>query len=99
MLVLTCLVLIYITGPFLLGGSLTIPAGLRAGGDAAFVALTALGCIWVMRVGFSWLFAGEMGLGVIGINLAMIMDWIARGLIFRMRLRGEAWYAHQVISR
>lgn len=99
MLVLSCLTLIFLTGPFLLGSSLSIPAGLRAGGDAAFVALTALACIWGVRVVSSWVFAGMLGLGVLGINLAMVLDWIARSLIFRMRLRGEAWHSHTLIIK
>ncbi len=97
LLVFYCLAAIYITGPFLLGGALSIPAGLRAGGDAAFVSFATLGSMWAVRVGLSWFFAGVMGMGVFGINLAMIFDWLARGLLFRQRLRGEAWYSRKLI--
>ncbi len=97
MLVLYCLAAIYLTGPFLLGGSLSIPAGLRGGGDAAFVAVVTLGCMWGVRVVFSWLFAGVMSMGVLGINLAMILDWIARSVFFRARLKGAAWYSRKLI--
>ncbi len=98
MLVLYCLAAIYATGPFLLGGSLSVPAGLRGGGDAAYVSAVTLGCMWGVRVVFSWLFSGVMGMGVLGINLAMILDWIARSVFFRARLKGAAWYSHKLIA-
>ena len=98
MLTIWCLIMIYVSGPPLLAGALSIPAGLRGGGDAAFVSVTALGCMWGVRVVFSWLFAGVMGLGVIGINIAMILDWLFRSVIFRKRLKGESWYSRKLIA-
>jgi len=89
--------LIFLTGPILVAGSLSIPAGLRAGGDAPFVSLAALACMWGVRVTCTWLFAGVMGLGVIGLNIAMIMDWLARNIIFRKRLKGEIWYSRKLV--
>lgn len=93
-----CLALIYVSGPPLLAGSLTIPAGLRAGGDGVFASVAALGSMWCVRVAFSWLFAGVMGFGVVGINLAMVLDWAMRNLLFRARLKGEAWYSRRLIA-
>jgi Na+-driven multidrug efflux pump len=92
------LAIIYISGPYLLAGSLTIPAALRGGGDAAFVSLTALGCMWGVRVIASWLFAGVLGLGVVGLNIAMVLDWLARNYIFRARLKGKVWYSRKLIA-
>ena len=97
-LTVMCLVLIYAAGPPLLAGSLTIPAGLRAGGDAAFVSITALCSMWCVRVTLCYLLAGVFGLGVLGINIAMVMDWIARNVMFRTRLKGEAWYRRRLIA-
>lgn len=98
LLTVWCLALIYISGPLLIAGSLTIPAGLRAGGDGVFASVAALGSVWCVRVTFSWLFAGVLGLGVVGINLAMVLDWAVRNLLFRRRLKGEAWYSHRLIA-
>ena len=97
-LTIMCLILIYAAGPPLLAGSLTIPAGLRAGGDAVFVSVTALGCMWCVRVVASYVLAGVCGLGVLGINIAMVLDWIARNVMFRVRLKGEAWYRRRLIA-
>jgi len=97
-LTIMCLVLIYASGPPLLAGSLSIPAGLRAGGDATYAALVALGCMWGARVTFSYLLAGVFSLGVFGINIAMVIDWIARNVMFRTRLKGEVWYRRKLIA-
>jgi len=99
LLAIWSLVLIYISGPPLLASSLSIPAALRAGGDAAFVSIAVLGCMWMVRVTLSWLFAGVLGLGVIGLNLAMVADWLARNIIFRARLSGKAWFSRRLIAR
>ncbi len=96
-LVFYTLLAIYLTGPFMLGGSLSIPAGLRGGGDATYVSAVTLGCMWGVRVVFSWLFAGVMGMGVLGLNLAMILDWVVRNIFFRARLKGAAWYSRKLL--
>ena len=98
-LVFWSLAVIFITGPPLLAGSLTIPAALRGGGDAPFVSLAALGSMWGVRVSMSWLFAGVFGFGVVGINIAMALDWLARNLIFRARLKGKVWYRRILITK
>jgi len=98
MLAAMSLTLIFISGPLLLAGSLSIPAALRAGGDAAFVSVAVLACMWGVRVGLSWLFAGALGFGVVGLNLAMISDWLVRSLVFRARLKGKAWFSRRLVA-
>ena len=93
-----CLTLIFILGPLLLAGSFAIPAGLRAGGDAAFVSVSALCCMWGVRVTLSYLFCVIFPLGVLGINLAMVVEWFFRGILFRIRLRGELWHSHKLLT-
>jgi len=98
LLTFVSLALIFISGPMLLAGSLTIPAALRGGGDATFVSLAALGCMWGVRVTASWFFAYVLGLGVVGINIAMILDWIVRNIVFRARLKGKVWFRRKLIA-
>ena len=97
-LVFWSLAVIFISGPFLLAGSLSIPAALRGGGDAPFVSMAALGCMWGVRVSASWLLAGVLGFGVVGINIAMVLDWIVRNIIFRARLKGKVWFSRNLIA-
>jgi len=97
-LIFWSLAVIFITGPPLLAGSLTIPAALRGGGDAPFVSVAALGCMWGVRVSASWLLAGVLGFGVVGMNIAMALDWLVRNLVFRARLKGAIWYKRKLIA-
>jgi len=97
-LVFWSLAVIFISGPFLLAGSLSIPAALRGGGDAPFVSMAALGCMWGVRVSASWLLAGVLGFGVVGINIAMVLDWIVRNIIFRARLKGKVWFSRNLFA-
>ena len=96
-LVFWSLGVIFISGPPLLAGSLTIPAALRGGGDAPFVSVAALCCMWGVRVSASWLLAGVLNFGVVGLNMAMVLDWAVRNIIFRARLKGEVWYSRKLI--
>ena len=98
MLAFWSLAIIYIAGPPLLAGSLSIPAALRGGGDATFVSTAVLGCMWGVRVSASWLFAGVLGLGVVGMNIAMVLDWSVRNIVFRTRLKGQAWHRRKLIA-
>lgn len=97
-LTLLCILLIYLFAPFFLGGSFTVPAGLRAGGDAVYVSLAALVSMWGIRVSLSYLFAGALGMGVVGLNLAMVIEWVFRSIAYRERMKGARWYSHKLIE-
>ena len=78
--------------------SFALPAALRAAGDAKYTMVVAIFTMWTFRIGFAYLLAGRMGLGVPGVWLAMVIDWIARGTCYVTRwLRGH-WQEHQLIS-
>lgn len=97
-LVLWSLALIFTFGPLFLAGSFTLPSGLRAGGDAAFVSLSTLCCMWGVRVTLSYLFCRVLHMGVVGINLAMVIEWMFRNALFRIRLKGSVWCSHKLIG-
>lgn len=71
--------------------------GLRAAGDVKFTMyvsiLSTIGC----RVLFSVIFAIGFQMGVIGVALAMCLDWGIRALLFWKRFRGGKWKSFQVI--
>lgn len=72
--------------------------GLRAAGDIGFTTGISLFTTIGMRLVFSVIFAVVMNLGVIGIALAMCLDWLIRGLIFWLRFRGGRWKSFRVIQ-
>lgn len=72
--------------------------GLRAAGDAMFTMGISLVTTIGVRLIFSILFGIVLNLGVIGIALAMCLDWTVRGLIFWIRFRQGKWKTYRVIG-
>ena len=69
----------------------TLPQTLKAAGDTTYVMLMAVGSMWVFRIVTGIFFAKTLGLGVLGIWLAMFIDWICRILFIVIRYRGHKW--------
>ena len=75
----------------------TLPNGLRAAGDVKFTMMVSVAVMWACRIGLSYVFAGYFGMGLIGVWLAMILDWVVRAVIYIARFMGSRWYSHAVI--
>ena len=79
--------------------SFTLPNALRAAGDAIFTMAVSLSSMFVCRVALSYVFACSwgLGLGLTGVWLAMVADWVVRAALFLTRwLRGK-WRRIKVI--
>ena len=74
-----------------------LPNGLRAAGDVRFTMYFSLLPTAVGRVVFSVIFGIWMKLGVIGVALAMCLDWVLRAVIFWRRFDGGKWKEFRVI--
>lgn len=70
---------------------------LRAAGDVKFTMYAGIGSMVVCRLGFAYLLGYVCGLGVIGVWIAMIMDWLARSVLFVLRYRSGRWKEIRVI--
>ena len=46
---------------------------------------------WLVRIGCGYLLGGYFGLGVLGVWIAMILDWCVRIPLFLARYRGHKW--------
>lgn len=77
--------------------SLPLAAGLRAAGDVKFAMWSALFCTVVLRTALSFWLALYCGLGVIGIALAMALDWTVKAALDLIRYRGGKWRTLTVI--
>ena len=79
--------------------SFTLPNALRAAGDARFTMVVSLLSMWICRVGLSYLLgpAQALGLGLLGVWLAMFSDWIVRGAVFLVHFLRGKWKNHHVI--
>ena len=78
--------------------SFALPNGLRAAGDVRFTMAVSTLSMWIFRVGFSFfLCSPAVGMGIMGVWVAMYIDWIARCAAFLWRFRSGRWRGRQVI--
>lgn len=77
--------------------SFCLPNALRAAGDVKFTMTISILSMWFVRVGLSYLLSLTFHMGVVGVWLAMCLEWIVRAIIFMIRFMGSKWTKHQVI--
>lgn len=80
----------------------TLPSIFKAAGDAKYSMAVSTVSMWVIRIGFSFILAPEsinifgltipgMGMGIMGVWVAMAADWVLRVLLFSIRFRSGRW--------
>lgn len=71
--------------------------GLRATGDVKFTMYISIFTTIFIRLVFSYILALKMEMGVIGIALAMCMDWTFKGIVYYLRYRSNKWMNYKII--
>lgn len=71
--------------------------GLRAAGDVRYTMIISIASTVLGRLVFSLIFAIYFNMGVIGIAIAMCLDWSLRGIIFFIRFQSNKWTEFKVI--
>lgn len=71
--------------------SFSIPNTLRAAGDVMWTMAIAIVSMWTFRIGTAYLFSYVFHLGLIGIWIAMTIDWMFRGICYEIRYHGGKW--------
>ena len=74
-----------------------LSSGLRAAGDVKFTMWASIFSTVVCRTFLSFLLAKWMNMGVIGIALAMVLDWCIKAALDILRFRNEKWSRHRII--
>lgn len=77
--------------------SFTLPNGLRAASDVRFTMTVSILSMWTCRIFCSYLFANTFGLGVLGVWIAMFIDWVFRAFAFLYRLVSGKWMGRRSI--
>ena len=77
--------------------SFALPNALRAAGDVRFTMTVSILSMWFVRVLLSYVLGKWLGMGIVGVWLAMCLEWIARAAIFLLRYRGDAWVRHKIV--
>lgn len=75
----------------------TLPNALRAAGDARFSMTTSIISMWLFRILFSFIFVYGFHLGLLGIWMAMFLDWVVRSIVFTIRYHTDAWKTHALV--
>ncbi|SMQ81076.1 putative efflux protein, MATE family [Bacillus sp. OV166] len=95
--IFTLILISAIAQPILWSPSFIMPSALRAAGDSNFTSIASLLSMWLLRVVLGYILGITLGFGIIGVWVAMIVEWGARGIIFGWRFKGKKWYAHKLV--
>jgi len=78
--------------------SFILPNALRAAGDARYVMIVAVASMWVVRVSAAYIFVFALGMGPLGVWVAMGSDFAVRGISYFLRWIGGKWQEKRVIT-
>lgn len=92
------MLLINIVKPFVWPLAFTLPNGMRAAGDVTFSMVVSAGSMWVFRVVLCVVLIRFCGFGVLGVWIAMFVDWFDRDIWYGIRFLRGKWMRHHVIS-
>ena len=90
---ITSVLLIYhgIMSSILWPMAFTLPNGLRAANDVKYTMLVSVISMWACRIGLSYILASFLNLGVLGVWIAMTIDWAVRIIFFLGRVISGKW--------
>lgn len=74
-----------------------LPGTFRAAGDAKICMIISIISMWVFRIGFSYLLGGYFGLGVFGVWIGMVIDWVVRAVCFIIRYISGKWKKEAIV--
>lgn len=80
-----------VIGILLWSMAFTFPQALRAAGDTRYTMIVSILSMWLCRLVLGALLATKFGYGVLGIWMAMFVDWVVRILFFVYRYHSGKW--------
>lgn len=79
--------------------NLVVINSMRAAGDIKFPTYLGMASMWGISVLFSYIFGIKLGLGLVGIWIAMAMDECVRGIIVFIRWKKGSWRGKSVVTK
>lgn len=73
-----------------------LSAGLKGAGDTRYTMFTTIIGMWVFRILTGYILGVVLNFGVLGVWIGMYMDWLVRGILYCLRLRGTKWLEHRL---
>ena len=79
--------------------SFCLTNGLRAANDVRFTMTVSICSMWICRIVMAYVLSLYFGLGLMGIWIAMTIDWLVRAIFFSTRVLSGKWcrYANRNI--
>lgn len=74
--------------------SFSLPNLFRAAGDVVYTMITAIISMWVFRIGASYILSGYFQIGLLGVWIAMTIDWAFRAILYVIHYKRKAWKKH-----
>ncbi|MBB2182411.1 MATE family efflux transporter [Lachnospiraceae bacterium MD1] len=71
--------------------SFSLPNALRAANDVKYTMWVSMISMWIWRIAFSYILAITLEIGVLGVWIAMTIDWLFRSICFVVRFRKEKY--------
>ncbi|MGN0421601.1 MAG: MATE family efflux transporter [Lachnospiraceae bacterium] len=75
----------------------TLPGTFRASGDAKTCMIISITSMWIFRIAFSYILGKYLGMGVFGVWVAMVIDWVFRTICFVIRYFRGNWKKDAIV--
>lgn len=72
----------------------SLPNALRATDNAKYTMIVSICSMWICRIGLSYFIGKTMGMGAIGVWIAMSIDWAVRSVCFLWKFHNGKWLAN-----
>lgn len=77
--------------------NITLVRALQTSGDVVFPTMLAVIFCWLVAVIGSYLFGVVLGMGIVGVWIAMTIDELVRAVIFIIRLKRGSWKKRNLV--
>lgn len=75
-----------------------LPNALRAVGEVKYTMVVSIASMWIWRIGFSYVLGIYFGMGILGVWIAMSLDWVCRAILFTKRFFYGNWQTRSVLD-
>ena len=93
-IIYTCLMIATLGKPTIWSDSYVTPMALRAAGDVMYSTVISVASLFIGRIAIGYVLTIVLGLGVPGVWLGMLIEWLLRAVTLRMRVKGNKWLSH-----
>ncbi len=93
-IIYTCLLIATVGMPTIWCDGYVTPMALRATGDVMFSTIVSVVSLFIGRIAVGYVLTIVLGLGVPGVWLGMMLEWLVRAVLLRLRIRGDKWLSH-----